>query len=324
MLLDAANGRLTWMPTEAQGPSTNVVTVKVTDSGTPALSDTRTFTVVVHEVNNSPILDVVNNQTIQEGSLLSLKLSATDTDVPANTMTYSLASGPSGMTVDSSTGLLNWSPSEAQGPSTNAVVVKVTDSGAPALTIRGHLDVVVLEVNSSPVLAAVPPQFVDEGKALNYLLSAADPDQPANALTFRLVSGPAGMTVNSATGMLTWTPGEEHGPGTFPITVSVADAGVPSLVSTQSFQVFVAEVNRAPELNLIPDQQVSEGAKLSLNLSASDPDLPANTLSYALVSGPAGASVSPSGKLLWPTGMGGRAELRSPSQWRWRTVACRR
>jgi len=40
----------TWTPTEAQGPSTKVVTVGVTDNGTPPLSDTKTVTVVVDEV----------------------------------------------------------------------------------------------------------------------------------------------------------------------------------------------------------------------------------------------------------------------------------
>jgi len=34
----STNGVITWTPTKAQGPATNVITTVVTDSGTPALS----------------------------------------------------------------------------------------------------------------------------------------------------------------------------------------------------------------------------------------------------------------------------------------------
>jgi hypothetical protein len=55
--LDPVTGVLTWTPTEVQGPSTNRIGVQVTDNGTPPLSDIRTFTVTVNEVNNgTPIV----------------------------------------------------------------------------------------------------------------------------------------------------------------------------------------------------------------------------------------------------------------------------
>ena len=57
--LDPLTGVLTWTPTEAQGPSTTVITVQVTDNGTPPLSASRTFTVNVAEVNSPPALAVV-------------------------------------------------------------------------------------------------------------------------------------------------------------------------------------------------------------------------------------------------------------------------
>src|SRR2546428_577711 len=53
---DCRTGVLIWTPTEAQGPSTNLIAVRVTDNGSPPLSDTKTFTVVVKEVNRPPML----------------------------------------------------------------------------------------------------------------------------------------------------------------------------------------------------------------------------------------------------------------------------
>jgi hypothetical protein len=41
-------GAFTWTPTAAQAPSTNFITIRVTDDGSPALDDTETITVIVH------------------------------------------------------------------------------------------------------------------------------------------------------------------------------------------------------------------------------------------------------------------------------------
>ncbi len=46
-VVNATSGAFTWAPSAAQTPSTNVFTLRVTDSGTPALSASRTFRVVV-------------------------------------------------------------------------------------------------------------------------------------------------------------------------------------------------------------------------------------------------------------------------------------
>ncbi len=56
MTINASSGAISWTPTEAQGPSTNVITVVVTDTNAAALvnrqlSTTNTFTVAVNEVN---------------------------------------------------------------------------------------------------------------------------------------------------------------------------------------------------------------------------------------------------------------------------------
>src|SRR5204863_1233174 len=86
----AGTGVFTWTPGEAQGPSTNVVTVRVRDNGVPSLSDTRSFTVVVNEVNIAPLLLPIADQTIAEGSTLTVTLIASDWDVPSNVLSYSL------------------------------------------------------------------------------------------------------------------------------------------------------------------------------------------------------------------------------------------
>jgi hypothetical protein len=118
--INPSSGVFTWTPTEAQGPSVNSITVQVTDDGSPALSFSRTFTVTVNQVNTAPVLPAIADKTIKELSTLSFAVSATDSDIPANTLTYSLLGAvPSGASINASSGVFTWTPTAAQGPSTN-------------------------------------------------------------------------------------------------------------------------------------------------------------------------------------------------------------
>src|SRR5206468_4037589 len=141
-----------WTPSEAQGPSTNTITVKVTDNGAPALSATNSFTVVINEVNSAPTLTVPRSEERRVGNAGGATKTATDDDLPANTLTFALVNGPFGVVVKPVTGVLSWTPSEAQGPGTNTITVKVTDNGTPALSATNSFTVVVNEVNSAPTL----------------------------------------------------------------------------------------------------------------------------------------------------------------------------
>ncbi|PYI87545.1 MAG: hypothetical protein DME26_05830, partial [Verrucomicrobia bacterium] len=300
--INASSGVFTWTPTEAQGPATNTVTARVTDNGSPPLSDTRNFTVVVNEVNSPPVLAPIANRTVDEGSAVTITNSATDPDIPANSLTYSLDSGaPAGASIDPSTGLFTWTPSESQGPGTYPITVRVSDNGSPSLSNAKSFTVVVNEVNNAPVLGAVASQSVDEGSTLTVAVTAVDVDQPANTLTFSLVSSPSGAGINPSTGVFTWTPTEAQGPGTYTIRVRVADNGSPNLSDTNSFIVAVNEVNSAPVLGALANRTINEGSTLSFAATATDPDIPVNALTYSLEPGaPSGASINPStGAFSW-------------------------
>ena len=63
------------------------------------LSVTNSFTVNVQEVNKAPTLATIASQFLNEETALNLTLLGNDTDLPAQTLTYTLVSGPSGMVV---------------------------------------------------------------------------------------------------------------------------------------------------------------------------------------------------------------------------------
>jgi hypothetical protein len=298
--IDSASGLFTWTPSEAQGPSTNTITVRVFDDGVPSLSATQSFTVVVREVNSAPGLTVPVDQTLDELTTLTVTNTATDADLPANVLTFELLAGPTGVSLNPATGLLTWTPTEAQGPSTNTITVRVFDDGVPSLSSTNSFTVVVREVNTAPMLAAVSAQSVNEGTTLSVTNVATDADLPANVLTFELVAGPTGVSLNPATGVLTWTPTEAQGPSTNTITVRVFDDGVPSLSCTNSFIVTVNEINRPPQLSAIDNYTVRPGQTISFFATATDPDIPTNSLTFALTDSPGNSTIDAnSGLFRW-------------------------
>jgi len=239
--LNTNNGVLTWTPTEAQGPGVYTISVKVADNGNPPLSDTRSFTVNVTESNSPPVLLVPVNQTIAELATLNVSAFSSDSDVPANTRTFGFVNAPDGMSIDPVTGAIGWTPSEAQGPGTYTVAVKVTDNGSPPVSTTNSFQVTVSEVNTPPVSTPVPLQTIAELATLTIPITTTDNDLPANKLSYSLASGPSGVNVNSTTGILTWTPTEAQGPGNYNISVVITDDGTPPLFVTNSFSVNVVE-----------------------------------------------------------------------------------
>jgi hypothetical protein len=113
-----------------------------------------------------------------------------------------------------------------------------------ALSDCETITVTVSEVNRFPVLGAIGNQSVDEMTELAFIATASDPVLPANTLTFSLVDGPTGASIDPVTGAFTWTPSEDQGPASYTFTVKVCDDGTPSLCDDETITITVNEVNR--------------------------------------------------------------------------------
>ena len=106
---------------------------------------------------------------------------------------------------------------------------------------RDFDDVVIhVSLNQPPVLNPIDDQTVAAGTALSLVVSATDPDQPANKLTYQIVGDvPAGAAIDPATGNFSWTPTSEQAGQTFTLTIRVTDDGQPSLSDETQFRVEV-------------------------------------------------------------------------------------
>src|SRR5208282_3619164 len=122
----SSNGIIIWTPSQSQAPSTNVFTTVVSDSGTPSLSATNSFIVVVNDLNSAPVLPVQTNLTVSGLATLVVTNTATESDVNSTGLTYSLLSGPTNALINSN-GIITWTVAAAQVPSTNLFTTMVSD-----------------------------------------------------------------------------------------------------------------------------------------------------------------------------------------------------
>jgi len=151
----------------------------------------------------------------------------------------------------------------------------------------------------TPSLVQPANRVVNEGALITFTNVGTDGDLPAQALTFSSPNLPEGATLHPATGVFTWQTLEQHGPGVYVITIKVADNGTPSLFDQKNFQITVNESNAAPVLPFVGPQVAHSNTLVSLSLTATDADLPVQTISYALFNGVAGAGVDASGLFTW-------------------------
>ena len=214
MTIDPASGLVTWTPPSQQAET---VLVQVTDS--TGLSDTQAYTlqVLASADDQPPSLAPISDRVVVLGETLGLVASGSDPQ--GQPLRYSVA-GPAGMAINSTTGELGWRPGAGQVGSA-AATVSVTNAGG--LSASTGFTVTVLEeaANTPPALAPVPDQALLVGQALTVQLVADDPDV-GDVLTYGVVSGPAGLTVDPNTGLLGWIPGPDQ-VGTTEVTVQVTD-----------------------------------------------------------------------------------------------------
>ncbi|MBK6744801.1 MAG: cadherin domain-containing protein [Hydrogenophilales bacterium] len=298
--IDAVSGALSFIaapdyetPNDTGGNNVYNVTVQVSDGN--GGTDSQAIAVTVTPVNdNVQVLDPIGDRTVTEGNVLTFTATATDADVPPDSLTYSFSGEPTGASITAG-GVFTWTPNEAQGPNTYSFDVIVSDGqgGSDFETIQ----VTVNEgTNQAPVLSSIGDRTVTEGNVLTFTATATDTDIPPDTLTYSLVAPPRALS--SPPVVFSLDPTEAQGPGsyTFDVLVSDGQGGTDS----ETIQVTVSEgANQPPVLDAIGNQSVAEGQALTFIATATDADVPPGVLSYSLNNAPAGASITTGGVFTW-------------------------
>jgi hypothetical protein len=129
---------------------------------------------------NPPVLAPIANQTVAEGSTLTLTATATDPD--GNALTFSLDTAPSGASIHPTTGVFTWTPLD--GPASATVTVRVTDNGTPNLSDTKTFTISV--TNVAPTATPSNSGPVNEGSTATVSFSGQfDPSPVDTAAGFR-------------------------------------------------------------------------------------------------------------------------------------------
>jgi hypothetical protein len=126
-------------------------------------------------------------------------------------------------------------------------------------------------VNGLPTVNPIADQVVDELIPMTFTATASDPE--GQTLVFSLQNSPYGALINSTTGVFTWTPTEEQGPGVYTINVVVSDG---ALMSSESVMIIVNDVGsnadgpgNAKNVSQEPDLNPSELLQTELSAQPS-------------------------------------------------------
>ena len=241
--------------------------------------------------NTTPVLTAIGNKSISEGQLLRFTATATDSDIPANTLAFSLLNAPAGASIDASSGVFSWAPSEDQGPGSYNLTVRVTDNGTPNLYDQEAITVAVNEVNQAPTAMGLSNSTVAENQPVGTTvgtLGTTDADN-GNTFTYSLVAG-TGSTDNSSfaisgSTLRTAAIFNFEAKNSYSIRVRTTDDG--GLWYEKTFTITVTNVNEAPTAIGLSNNTVAENQPAGTTvgtLSTTDPD-DGNTFTYSLVAG---------------------------------------
>ena len=173
------------------------------------------------------------------------------TDPDADNLTWSLTLKPEGMTIIESTGQISWIPTHVdyesnpwnQGKGKHLVGVRVRDGNGGADVQYFWLQ--VERSNQNPEITSIPDTEIDEDSLYTYQVTATDAD--GDPLTFSLTVFPAGMSIESQSGLISWTPSSAD-IGPHDITIRVQDN-----MGGETFQNFTLTVLDVPDPPPVPE-----------------------------------------------------------------------
>ena len=254
----AVTGNTSYQDTGLTPSTTYLYSVSAFDAtGNESIKSLESSATTQSPPNNPPVLDPIGNKLIDEGTLLSFTVSATDID--GDTLTFTENNTPPGAIFDESSLTFSWTPTYTQA-GTYTMTCTVDDGKE---SDSETISIVVNNVNQPPILDPMDNIIVNEGNTVVLTPTANDPDGDSLSFTY---SG--WMTSNTKTTTF-------DDAGVHSVTVTVSDG---SESDSKTISITVNNVNRPPVLDTIADITVDEGDTIVLNPTATDPD--GDTLSF--------------------------------------------
>ena len=127
----------------ATGPSSNSISSVGSSFSVTLPAYTMDVLVIPVLGNTPPVLAAISNYTVNVGQTVAFTASATDSNQPPPTLTFSLLSAPTNATLDPNSGAFSFRPLVSQANTTNPITMEVTASGSPNLSATQSFTVTV-------------------------------------------------------------------------------------------------------------------------------------------------------------------------------------
>lgn len=144
-----------------------------------------------------------------------------------------------------------------------------------------------LYIHHAPVLASIGNnKAVDENAPLDFTISATDMDN--DAITYSASGIPSGATLNSSTGVFSWTPNYSQA-GTYYSIFFASDGDMETIDPNETVTITVNNVNRAP-IAYNMTRSVGEDSLIDIPLAGSDAD--GDSFSFSVVTSPTHGTIN--------------------------------
>ena len=194
------------------------------------------------QILSTPVLTAIHGQLYQYPVIA--------TDLDGDPLTYGLSASPSGMTIDGTTGVIQWIGQPFQ-TGEFPVTIDVQDgqggSTTQSYTVRGR------PTNLPPMITSTPITTGNLNALYQYDVAGTDPE--SSSLSFSLPNAPEGMFIDSQLGQIRWRPLDPVQVGSHPVVVQITDEGgatdqqqfMLEIVSNISgSDLFISSVNNLP------------------------------------------------------------------------------
>ena len=289
LTIDANTGLITWTA-QTIDLGIHEVIVSATDQRGAESLQAYDLVVVAVAPNDAPVITSSPRTRVRLGTTYPYQIQAWDPN--GDPLTYGLLNGPANMSVDAQTGVVLWTPTNAQFGE-HQTQVQVSDGRGGLAQQSFVIQVTNSNSNAAPIITSQAGDAAVVGQMYAYDMSADDAD--GDPLTWSLVAAPRGMSLNKELGTLRWSPTiDQLGENT--VTVEVTDPL--GATAQQTFSIRVRSSNLAPQIFSAANTQAFVDQPYTYAVRAHDVE--GDSLSFALTEAPTGMAVNPeTGLIAW-------------------------
>gem|GEM_PF-2012056 len=257
MVLDEVSGVLDWTPSADQ---VGEVQVKLEATDRHGGQSNLSYTIIVVNVNDPPVITSAPPPTARQGSLYTYQVRVSDPD--GDPVTLSLLSHPPGMSVNASSGVVEWVPGQESVGRAEASILASDGRGGIAVQ---SIQLAVQDTNDAPVFLGGIAPVAYQNQPYVSQVRAFDPD--GDQLIYTLINPEEDISLDRQTGTLVWYP---RVPQEAKIAVRVTDPN-----GTSADEVFTVTVRPSPVPPVVQSiglLRARVGERFTYQIEASDPD----------------------------------------------------